>query len=202
LASKALTSLLPLLLLGPPPLSATSGGLPPPPEGGIGPTHPSLIGTDAWFLLLGIAWFGIAVFLLNQGVAFQRWATSSDEQAPNPRSGVQSAWIISIIIIALWALYWLVYNKDFIRLYGLLPALLGDLFNDPREFAQLPILASITPTAVALFKFLLSASAMRGTFGSSGSITRSPAPGLVAALFSAVNLAGSIATLITFFRLR
>jgi uncharacterized membrane-anchored protein len=171
---------------------------------GTGPTSPDLGGPllpvePFWvggpgflFLLLAVAFLGIAVFLLHKSVAYQLWAANSSESPP--RSGSSIAWATVLIITILWLLRWLLVEAE-LKGHGALIVLLRDIFAKPAEFAGLGFVASIPLASVALFNFFTSYRvALRSRTEEEA---RPLAASAAAAVYTAVQLAGSIASIIS-----
>jgi hypothetical protein len=145
----------------------------------------------------------ISFFLLHQAAEFQRWVTANDKAAPGSRAGIGLAWTLGILMVLCSALYW-------IFLHPLPPNLLGGraepgeviswfVSSRPSDLAPGPLLGSIAPSALAVFKFLVAGFIMRAAGPEAPPLSRSPAAALAGALFALISLAASIATLIMFF---
>jgi len=149
-----------------------------------------------WLLLVSIAMFAMSFFLLHQAVGFQQWVTGKDESAPNPRAGVSLAWAISLVMIVGSVAYWFVRhppNPEEPNLF------LWIITNRPSELAAGPLLGTMVPSMMSIFKFATAGLIMRGNAQELPPLARSPAAALAAALVSLISLAGSIATLVMFF---
>lgn len=142
-------------------------------------------------LLLAVAFFGIAVFLLQKSAAFQLLAASSNESAP--KSGSPIAWATVLIITLLWLLRWY-----FVELEGgqkIFIALLHDIFATPMEFALLVFVASIPLASLALFNFFASYRVgLRNRVEGGGQLEAASG---AATLYTAVQLLGSIASILS-----
>lgn len=158
---------------------------------------PELPQTGFLFLLFSLTLWVIALFLLHQGVAFQKWTTSQDEKAPDPEAGLVMSWVLSFVIIFLWYFYLLISRKLSLETGA---DLLWYTFMESREIVPAFLLASIVPAVIAIFKFLITGSSLRSFPVQNFPCMRSPLSALVGAIFAAVQLTASIATLIMFFR--
>jgi hypothetical protein len=151
-----------------------------------------------WLLLASVAMFVISFFLLHQAVGFLQWVTAKDKAAPNPWAGVGLAVALSIAMILFSTTYWLVHHPPHHEVTG------PDVFfwvisNRPSELATGPLLGSIVPAAMAIFKFVTAGFIMRGAGQESPPLSRSPTAALAGAVFTLISLAASIATLVMFF---
>jgi hypothetical protein len=197
----------------PPPesLQATSTGLPLPP-GGAGPAAvPSLPASPIWYLPVALGLWAVSIFLLLQGAAFLKWATKGDDDAPDPRAGIKLAWALTAGIL----LFFYVQSSWFdgivainvnrnqsnsTWLAGLIIGLVLFPFKEPEAFSQALLFSSLPIGILATFKFLMAASLVRSTEPTSSALTRSPLSLLTAGLFTLLQLAGSIASLMALFR--
>jgi hypothetical protein len=114
-----------------------------------------------WLLVASVALFAISFFLLYQAVGFQQWVTAKDEEAPNPRAGIVLAWALSLAMVVFSILYWVVHHPQPPHLVGR-DDFLWFLSNRPSELATGPLLGSIVPAAMAIFKFVTAGFIMRG----------------------------------------
>lgn len=151
-----------------------------------------------WLLVASVAMFFISFFLLYQAVGFQEWVTAKDEAAPNPRAGVGLALALSLAMVVFSVLYWIVHHPHPPHLAGP-DAFLWFTSNRPSELATGPLLGSIVPAAMAIFKFVTAGFIMRGNAQELPALSRSPTAALAGAGFALISLAGSIATLVMFF---
>jgi hypothetical protein len=151
-----------------------------------------------WLLVASVAMLSISFFLLHQAVGLQGWATAKDETAPRPGAGVGLTWTLSIAIIAFSFLYWIVHHPHPPNLKGP-EAFLWFISNRPSELAPGPLLGSIVPAVMAIFKFVTAGFIMRGNAQELPPLARSPTAALAGASFALISLAGSLATLIMFF---
>jgi len=158
-----------------------------------------------WLLLASIAMCAMSFFLLHQSATFLKWVTSKDESAPDPWAGVAFAGVLSLAMVIFSCFYWLFHNPPIYMNYRgpedeSVPWLfLWILSNRPSELAAGPLLASFFPAVMAAYKFLMAGFIMRGPGSEAPKLSRSPTAALAGAIFSFISLAGSIATLITFF---
>lgn len=151
-----------------------------------------------WLLLASIAMFAISFFLLHQAVGFQKWVTSKDEAAPNPQAGIGLSWALALAMVLFSVLYWLV-RHPFDLFYTGPEAFRWVISNRPSELAIGPLLGSVVPAAIAIFKFVTAGFIMHGAGQEVPPLSRSPMAALAGALFTLISLAASIATLIMFF---
>jgi hypothetical protein len=151
---------------------------------------------DVLFLLLSGGFLAISIFLLYQAVSFQRWVTKEDKDAPDPDAGLQIAWGTICCTIAIWIYY--LYLQEARYLSG--NEFVIYLINNPKKLAPALLLASCVPGFLSLFKFAFIASLARSASAQGSEASRSPMAVVAGFAFSAISLAGSIATLIQFFR--
>lgn len=161
---------------------------------GTGPSGPSsgpfwVRGPGFPFLLLAIAFFGIAVFLLRRSVDHDGRASSES----TTRSGSFIGWGTVVIITFLWLLRWFLVESE-VTSEGIFIALLHDLLAKPMEFAILGFVASVPLTSLALFTFLTSYRKANHT--KSEREGHLPA-GDIAIVYTVIQLAGSIASIIS-----
>src|SRR5687767_12071455 len=99
-------------------------------EPGSGDNFPLASGEAAddlfWLFLLAIALWSVAMFLLYQSIAFQRWVTAEEKKAPSPSAGAGIAWLLSIAILTLWFWRWAILEWNGVGEIG--AALVRDLF--------------------------------------------------------------------------
>lgn len=151
-------------------------------------------------LLVALALWGIALVLMYQGVAFQRWMSAGDKTAPSPEAGVGAGWGISVSVLSLWLFRWAMLSvasgtedPPFIQFISL-------LFHPPRELIVAVLVASVPPGMVALLKFLLAGSQARRIEGGSEGTAQSPVAAFAGIGFALVQLVASIFTIILFLR--
>lgn len=149
---------------------------------------------DPWLLLASIALFAISFFLLHQAVAFQKWVTGKDEAAPNPWAGVGLAWGLALAMVLFSTFYWLLRHPPHPGDTGP-EAFRWIMSNRPSELAIGPLLGSIVPSAIAIFKFITAGFIMRGAGTEVPPLSRSPVAALAGAIFTLITLVASIATL-------
>lgn len=157
-------------------------------------TSPEAPLEDPWLLLASIALFAISFFLLHQAVAFQKWVTAKDEAAPNPWAGVGLAWGLALAMVLFSTFYWLLRHPPHPGDTGP-EAFRWIMSNRPSELAIGPLLGSIVPSAIAIFKFITAGFIMRGAGTEVPPLSRSPVAALAGAIFTLITLAASIATL-------
>jgi hypothetical protein len=144
--------------------------LPPPPAAPV----------PLWHVPVALGLWIVSMFLLYQGVAFLSWAIrEEDKEAPNPKSGIILAWILTASLILFFYL-----NSD----------------KKPDGFSLALLFSSLPIGAFAAFKFGIAFFFARSSPSSSPSRTRSPLWLLVLCIFNFLQFAGSVATLIAFFR--
>lgn len=151
-----------------------------------------------WLLLVSVAMFTISFFLLHQAVAVQKWVTAKDEAAPNPWAGVGLAWAISLAMVVFSVAYWIFHHPPPVA-GGEPNIFLWVTSNRPSELATGPLLGSIVPAAIAIFKFVTAGFIMRGNAQELPPLSRSPSAALAGAVLAFISLSGSIAGLIRFF---
>ncbi|MEK6280787.1 MAG: hypothetical protein AABN95_10575 [Acidobacteriota bacterium] len=151
-----------------------------------------------WLLVASVAMLSVSFFLLYQAVAFQKWVTAKDDDAPNPQAGVGLAVALSLAMVLFSILYWIVYHPHPPQGPGL-EVFLWVMSNRPSELATGPLLGSIVPGAMAIFKFVTAGFIMHGNAQEVPPLSRSPKAALAGAVFALISLAGSIATLVMFF---
>lgn len=150
--------------------------------------NPAPLSHFVWLLCAG-GLLVLALFLLNQSVAFHRWLVPKEENAPNPYAGSLLGYAFSAAVLLLYSAAWWGWVNNPRNLWS------GILF-EPEQFIAPVLVASVVPGAIALYKFLVlrpQAAAARPD----GSFTVISASGVV---FAVIQLTASIATLIMFFR--
>ena len=163
---------------------------PPPPMGAV---------DEPWLLLASVVMCALSFFLLHQAVEFQKWVTAKDKSAPNPWAGVGLACGLAIGMVLFSLLYWRVrHGAPDSELSGR-DSFLWFISNRPSELAVGPLLGSIVPYAMAIFKFVMASFIMRDTDQESPPLSRSPRAALAGAILTLISLLGSIAGLIRFF---
>lgn len=143
-------------------------------------------------ILLGAAVFWVlSMFLLNQASSFQKWRTSGQDDAPDPHAGEILAWLVSFSVFGVWSLYLIVVFQI------PLEYLIHFTLSNPKTFVPAPIIASIFPAAVSVFKFLIYSSTK---IDASGSEVKGPSQlsALIGGLISFLQVCASIATLLMF----
>lgn len=163
-------------------------------------TNPSAPPERPWLLLAAVAMCAISFILLHQAGRFYLWVAAKVEKAPSPLFGFVVACLISLLMVL----------SSFVYLFARYPPAedhRGDLgavvawyvLHRPSELGAGVLLASIVPSAVAIFTFAMAGFIMRDTGQELPPLSRSPRAALAGAIFSSISLAGSIAGLIRFF---
>jgi len=157
-----------------------------------------------WHVPLALGLFVVSMFLLYQGVAFLRWVTKNEEDAPNPRAGTRIAWALTGVIILFFWLQPLIgtpflehafnQSEPFAFLVG---GFSFFLLGKPEAFSQALLIASIPVGMLAAFKFVMAAALARSSEAPPSALSRSPMAVLAGAICVVIQLAGSIASLYT-----
>lgn len=183
-------------------LASVGGGWPPAPQ----PEPPPVPLT--WHLPVALALCALSIFLLLQGAAFLRWATKGEDGAPSPRAGIKLAWgIVATILLFFFVnsvtLHRITTTYNIDDLGGWIFAFLYGLatfpFKEPEVFSQVLLFSSLPVGALAAFKFVIAASFIRSADAAPSALTRSPFALLSAALFTLLQLVGSIASIMALF---
>ena len=174
-------------------------------SGVTNPSQPPIPSLDQpWLLLASIAMCAMSFFLLHEAVKFLEWVTPKDKEAPNPKAGIVFTWVISIAMVVFSCIYWIFCHSLPHGVLGPevdspLPFFHWVISNRPSELATGPLLGSLVPAAMAIFKFVMAGFIMRSTDQETLPLSRSSAAPLAGAIFALIQLTGSIATLIMFF---
>lgn len=153
-----------------------------------------------WLLVASVGMFVMAFFLLHQSAGFQKWVTAKDNAAPNAWAGFGLALALSVAMLVFSVVYWIASHP-----HPPLEAMDGPhiflwvMSNRPSELAAGPLLGSLVPAAMAIFKFVTAGFIMRSGAQELPQMSRSAAAALAGAAFSLISLAGSVATLAMFF---
>jgi hypothetical protein len=110
--------------------------------------------------MLAVVLWGVAVLLMHQGVYFQRWATKDDETAPDPSSGTNAAWIVSIAIMVIWLIRRLMI-PDPQYSSNLLGQLIWAILIPSQDFVLATLISSVPLGVVALVKLSIASSISR-----------------------------------------
>lgn len=157
-------------------------------------------GPTPWNVPIALGLWAVSVFLLLQSVAFLRWVTKADDDAPNPRAGVNLAWIVAGLILIFFYIPWFFNRYAKPDTFALFAGLLAFPLRGPESFSQALLLSSLPIGALAAFKFMIAASLARSPTARASALTRSPITILAAGLFTLLQIAGSVASLLSLFR--
>jgi len=162
-------------------------------------TSPSAPPEQPWLLLAAVAMCAISFFFLHQAARFHVWVTAKDRAAPNSSFGIAFGYALSLLMVISSFLYLFVrYPPPEDR--GDPGAVLAWYFlHHPSELGAGVLLASIVPSAIAIFTFAMAGFILRDTGQELPPLSRSPRAALVGVIFSSISLAGTIAGLIRFF---
>jgi hypothetical protein len=152
-----------------------------------------------WLLLASIALCAMSYLLLFEAAKFQKWVTANDETAPNPWAGFKFICILSFALVFISTGYWILCHPPPFDLVGPDRVFYWVLANRPSELAVGPLLGSVIPAVMAIFKFTMASTIMYGAGKEAPALSRSPMAALVGAIFSLITLASSIVTLIMFY---
>jgi hypothetical protein len=163
------------------------------------PLYPPPPPAPIWHLPVAISLWAVSIFLVLQAAADLKWATKDEADAPDHRAGIALAWVLTASIILLFYLNDINYDSPqdpFLYLLRLatLP------FRKPEAFSEALLFSSLPIGILAAFKFSMGASLVRSVPTTPSALTRSPQALLAAGLFTLLQLAGSIASLIALFR--
>lgn len=152
-----------------------------------------------WLLLASIALCAMSFYLLLEAARFQKWVTAKDETAPNPWAGFAFTCFLSLAMVGSWTAYWMFCHQPPFDLEWPDGVFLWVIANRPSELAVGPLLGSVVPAVMAIFKFTMASTIMHGAGKETPALSRSPMSALVGAIFSLITLAASIVTLIMFY---
>jgi hypothetical protein len=152
-----------------------------------------------WLLLASIALCAMSFFLLLEAARFQKWVTAKDETAPNPWAGFGFACLLSFAMVVSSTGYWMLCHPPSFDLVGADDVFLWVIANRPSELAIGWLLASVVPSVMAIFKYVMASTIMHSADKETPALSRSPMAALVGAIFSLITLAASIVTLIMFY---
>lgn len=148
-----------------------------------------------WYVPIAVALWSISIFLLYQGAAFFKWVAKGGKTAPNARAGIALAWVLS------GGSFIFFFFQSPLADHEILPlGLVTFLSRDPEAFSQALLFASLPIGVFAAYKFLVTVSLARSTQIKASSPAQSPVALLVGGIFTLLQLAGSIASLIAIFR--
>ena len=159
----------------------------------------------AWHLPVSLGLWAVSIFLLLQSVAYLRWATKGEVDAPNPRAGVILGWSLTAAILSIFyfnskTFEWLSYEPITDRFPGHFAlGLVTFPFKESEALSQALLFSSLPTGALAVVKFVMAAAFERSDQGASSPLGRSPLVLVSASLFTLLQLAGSIASLLAFF---
>jgi hypothetical protein len=153
---------------------------------------------DFVLMIFSIVLLVISLFLLHQSVAFQTWASRDDPKAPNAKAGLIFVRISLIFIFLLCILFFIRNNyldesnpvMGFIRLFS----------DQPRLLVAPAVIASVIPSIIAIYKFAIANTFIRAGTQSDSKYVRPLLTALVGIMFTLLQLAASIVTLIMFWR--
>ena len=148
-------------------------------------------------LILAAVLFSLALFLLFQAIAFLIWASKGDEDAPQAKAGIGFASISSIVVILIWVIFLYVHLENpYEPSFG--PWLKGLFFDEPTLLVPPILIASVIPSTLALYKFVIANSFIRAKTLPESGYARPPIVALMGAAFTILQLAAAIVTLISY----
>jgi hypothetical protein len=111
---------------------------------------------------------------------------------------------LTVAIFLFFFIPWFWSSSSYYRYHDILSALFFGVFSfpfkDPDKFSQALLLSSLPVGVIATFKFMTAAALARSNNASSSTMTRSPLALLLAGLFSVLQVAGSVASILGLFR--
>ena len=120
-----------------------------------GNTSPTFQPTaEIWWLLLSVGLFCFSMWLIHQSADLQEKAAKGQPNSPDPASGVNFAWLLSLLIVSGSLLYW----SDSIGIHTANSAVaimqfFRGILEHPKLFSNGFLLASALASGVACFKF-------------------------------------------------
>lgn len=150
----------------------------------------------------------ISLFLFTQSIELQRFAFRGIEDAPNPQTGSAMVWLSVIaVVLILGGLSYFEYvqkypgegpfpMKEGEKMHEFLYRLL--FFHQPLSTVPAFTLASLLPSALAAYKFMIVRTIGRGRDATEGGMRISIGSALIGVCVAIINFAASIATLISF----
>lgn len=177
----------------------STGRRPPDPEAAIFGVPPFGEGSFS-LLLVALALWGIALVLMHQGVAYQRWASADDETAPSPEAGLVGGWGLSVSVLALWFFRWTILSAASGAEEESFVAFISTLVYPPRDLIITVLVASIPPGMIALLKFFFAGSQAPSVKAGTEGGGRSPVAAFAGIGFALIQLVASILTIILFLR--
>jgi hypothetical protein len=171
--------------------------------------HPPIAPLPLWHVPLALGLWVVSIFLLLQGVAFLKWATREEGEAPNPRGGIRLAWSLTVVLVLFFyfnsdlssrAVEELIRSTSDASLFIFVWRFISFPFKEPDKFSLALLSASLPIGVFAALKFGIAFFFVRSAPSLPSSPKRSPLWLLVVCVFNFLQLAGSFATLIEFFR--
>jgi hypothetical protein len=168
--------------------------------------EPPRVVPPLWHLPVAVCLWTLSIFLLLQSIAYLKWAAKGDDDAPDPRAGITLAWGLTAGIMLFFFFNSLIFHDLWFERFheGWLGAVLLGLvifpFKESEAFSQALLFSSLPIGILAAFKFLMTGSLVRSAQATPSALSRSPFALLAAGLFTLLQLAGSVASLIALFR--
>jgi hypothetical protein len=164
-----------------------------------------------WIVPLAIVLFAFSVFLLSQSVVFMRWVTRDVPLAPSPWAGLGLSVIVVPTEFIFFYVTWL--QSSFPSISDAIDSTGADLretgffllialfpFRNPSAFSQALLVGSTFLGLMSMYKFII-AGALARQADPVSSPWRGSALFLVGAIvFNLLQLAGSFASIVGFFR--
>jgi hypothetical protein len=139
--------------------SDSSTGPPPPPVTRAFVYAATVKPTDYLFLCLSIISCVVAFFMLYQSIALLRMLTRSQQNAPDPDSGTGISWLLFWLVFGICGFYWIANAQREIRSFDIIDFFQRDWWGvaleSPRPIAYTFLIAGVTPSIIAIYKFAL-----------------------------------------------
>lgn len=159
-----------------------------------------------WHVPVAVGLWTISIFLLYQGAAFFKWVAKGGKNAPDARAGVILAWILSAGSLLFFYFQSTIivsggFETDPDRwIFDFIMGLVTFSFKDPNGFSQALLFSSLPIGIIAAYKFVIAVSLARSTHVKTSARTQSPVALLIGWIFTLLQLAGSVASLVAIFR--
>lgn len=164
-----------------------------------------------WILIGSILLLALSLYLFMQSIELQRFAFRRiAKSAPNPRSGFQLVWVsVVAVVLVFGGLSCLNYMQQYpmgenqkLEVNETTFAFLGRLlfFEQPLSLVPAFALASLLPSALAAYKFLVVKTVGRGQDRSETRSRFSIGSALIGFVLATINLAASVAGLVAYWK--
>jgi hypothetical protein len=169
------------------------------------PLGPAIV-VPQWHVPVAVGLWTISIFLLYQGAAFLKWVTKGEKTAPDARAGVILAWILSAGSLLFFYFQSTIifsggFETDTTRwMFDFIIGLVTFSFKDPDGFSRGLLFSSLPIGVIAAYKFVITVTLARSTQVKTSARTQSPVTLLIGGIFTFLQLAGSVASLVAILR--